>query len=324
MHRCLELAEKGRGIVGNGAMVGAVLVRGDSIIAEGWHQEWGKLHGERNLLEKFDQKIRSDDILYVNLEPCCHQGKTPPCTNILIEKGVKNVAVGMQDPDERVSGQGIALLRGKGINVSGPILPELCERLNRGFDQVRTKGRPWVTLKLARTRDGHFSHEDGKPLKITNHEQDSWSHYFIRARHDAIIVGIGTILSDDPKLDTRFAHEYKNYSENVPPWRIILDADLKIPLEARVLRDERKDRTMIVTTKNEGEKWEELTQSGVRVLTVPVQNGRFDWEVLWEKLITPEGDYHGLTSVLVEGGRKTWDIFRKDKMVDEEVTLVGN
>lgn len=321
MQRCLELAERGRGAVGNGAMVGAVLVRHGVIIAEGYHDHFDGPHAELALLEKFDQKIRSTDILYVNLEPCCHHGKTPPCTDLLVARGVKRVVVGMTDPDGRVAGQGLAQLRSAGIAVSGPVLLCLCEHLNRGFISVRTLGRPWVTLKRAQTKGGAIAHDDGKPMKITSPEQDAWSHMFIRAQHEAILVGVGTIINDDPKLNIRFVQEYK--SSTVSPYRIILDPQLRIPLTARVVTDELRDRTIVITASTDDLAKRNLRARGVMVFDVALQNGCFDWRVLWDRLITPEGGYHGLTSVLVEGGRRTWEIFRSAGMIDEEVTLVG-
>lgn len=313
-------------MVGNGAMVGAVLVREGNIIAEGWHKEFGHAHAERALLENHEQEMRSNDVLYLNLEPCCHMGKAPPCTDILLERGVKNIVVGMLDPDPRVSGRGIEILKSKGVHIVGPILAEHSERLNRGFVSVRRHARPWVTLKQARTKSGQIAATDRSPIKITSKIQDIWSHTFVRALHDAILVGINTILTDDPLLDVR-CEETDILNKNIVhlhPWRIVLDPHLRMLLESRVVSDAWRKRSMVVTTVGEGPSAAELRARGVRVVTVPLDGESFGWGELWRTLITPDGEYHGLTSVLVEGGRKTWDILRDAGYVDEEVILVGD
>jgi len=203
LRHCLTLAEHGRGKTGINPMVGAVLVREGKIIAEGWHHQFGTAHAERDLLNSFPD-VRPTDTLYVNLEPCCHtQKKTPPCAQLLIERGVKNVVYGMRDPNPAVAGKGIALLNKNSVQTFGPVLEQECKRLNRGFVSVMTKKRPWITLKRAVTADGRFANPDSSPLKITSSVQDVWAHQFLRARHDAILVGIGTVIADDPQLTMR-------------------------------------------------------------------------------------------------------------------------
>lgn len=318
MRRCLELAARGRGHVGNGAMVGAVLVRDGKIIAEGCHRGFGQAHAEAALFASFDGRVQSSDLLYVNLEPCCHQGKTPPCTALIIRRGVQCVVVGMIDPDSRMAGEGIRKLRAAGIDVSGPVLPELCARFNRGFLSLRAIGRPWITLKQATTRDGKISGSDGRPIKITSQEQDVWSHRSLRALHDAILVGVRTIVSDDPILNARFA-------QSAPPqlYRIILDPTLRIPMTSSVVTDENTGRTIIVTAAQDHPSRSILRDRGVRILDVALRDDLFEWPVLWRALTTPSGDFHGITSILVEGGARTWNAFREAGAIDEEVTLVG-
>ncbi len=331
--RCLELAEKGRGLVGNGAMVGAVLVRDGKIIAEGFHEGFGCPHAESMLLKKYEYNICSTDILYVNLEPCCHTGKTPPCTEILLERGIKKLVFGMQDPDERVAGKGIALLRSKGVEVIGPILEDECLRLNRGFVSVRMKSRPWITLKMARTIDGRIANHDRSMMKITTQQQDQWAHEFLRARHDAILVGVGTILSDDPRLTVRCPHPRPlprsgGGERQRQPWRIVLDKNFETELSATVVGDAHSSSTILIrgeikSTEDSIEKERVLEGRGVTILTVPVVRGQFDWPSLWDALITPQQGYNGITSILVEGGPKTWEFFRHAGCVDQEVLLIG-
>lgn len=325
MQRCCELALLGRGKVGNGALVGAVLVRDGNIIAEGYYIEYGNSHAERMLLEKFDQEIRSTDILYTSLEPCCHQGKTPPCTDIIIERGVKHIVYGMQDPDQRVAGQGTATLRKAGIEVIGPVDRALCERLSRGFVTVRTKNRPWITLKKAMTKDGRTANASGPRLMITNAEQDAWAHTYLRSEVDGIVVGVHTIETDNPQLNTRLTQ--KKYSqEGLEPYRIIFDVHARIPLDAYVVTDDQKHRTIVVVSSEaqDSESAKALRDRGVRVVVVPVDaQGMFVSSELFKTLITPAGDYTGLTSLLIEGGARTWEYFQKAGCIDEEVTLMG-
>lgn len=338
MHRCLDLAERGRGRVGNGALVGAVLVRQGRIIAEGFHAAYGGSHAERALFESFTGDVLPEDVLYVNLEPCCHQGKTPPCTNLLIEKGIKNVVFGILDPDARVSGKGSAQLASNGVNVIGSIERALCEEANKGFIHVRRSNRPYITLKKAITMDGKIACDDGSMMKITSQEQNTWSHTVLRVRHDAIMVGIGTVMSDNPSLNIRFIQNKENhlqvglneekYKRNnfINPFRIILDPELKISSDAKVISDDQPERTIIcidAAGDHDREKVEMLRERGVQVFSIDYSDGHFEWDALWDFLITPQPDFHGITSILVEGGPKTWDSFKKAGFINEEVILTG-
>ncbi|MBI3332279.1 bifunctional diaminohydroxyphosphoribosylaminopyrimidine deaminase/5-amino-6-(5-phosphoribosylamino)uracil reductase RibD [Candidatus Peregrinibacteria bacterium] len=334
MRRCLELAERGRGSIGNGALVGSLLVREGKIIAEDHYSGFGNFHAERALVEKFDptpsasgglrgasQKIAQEDVLYVNLEPCCHEGKTPPCTNYLIEKGVKHVVFGMIDPDPRVSGKGIMQLREAGVEVIGPVVRAQCEWLNRGFISLRKKNRPWITLKMARTLSGEIASPDGSPKKITSKDQDVWVHERVRGESDAVLVGVGTVIADNPFLTIR-----NTIKKFVRPYRIILDAQLNTPVTSHVVTDEHTSRTILVADpKNaSGPKARDLAQKGAHIFPVAMKDGQFVWSELWKMLTEPKGDFHGIASILVEGGRRTWDIFKEAGMVDEEIILIGS
>lgn len=318
MHRCLALAEQGRGTVGTNPLVGAVLVREGKIIAEAFHEGFGNVHAERRLLENIDQKIRSEDVLFVNLEPCCHQGKTPACTDIIREKGIRHMVFGMVDPDPLVLGKGIACLLKAGIRVTGPVERAQCEWLNRGFITLRTKWRPWVTIRSARTKDGAIAKPDGSPLKITSEEQDRWTHAWLRGRHDAILVGVQTVIADNPELTVRFGLELPS------PLRVILDPHLRLPLTARVVTGKSASGTVIITASgSDAVKRKVLEGRGVRVEEIPLRDSHFDWPSLWRPLTTPTGNFHGIASVLIEGGAKTWQSFREAQVVDEEVALIG-
>ena len=343
MRRCLELASLGRWSVGNGALVGAVLVREGKIIAEGYHACFGAPHAERMLLDSFTESILSSDILYVNLEPCCHTGKTPPCTDIILDRGVRHVVYGIQDPDSRVTGKGIELLQEKGVRVEGPILRAECEYLSRGFLTVRTKSRPYITLKMAQNRSGFISNADGSPLKITSEEQDIWSHTWLRAKNDAILVGVQTIMSDNPLLNTRLAQRdeisiqsglntnLNNLSNKKliqkEPLRIFLDPQFRISEEARVCDVSAQPTLVCISPEAEKKnkaKADVLRSRGVKVCIVAIdQSGAFEWASLWKTLLTPVSGFDGITSILVEGGARTWKYFQDAGMVDEQVTLLG-
>ena len=315
MHHCLQLAQKGRGMVGGNPMVGSVLVRDGEVIAEGWYQGKGSDHAERMVLDA----VSTSDILYVNLEPCCHTGNTPPCTDAIIKTGITTVVYGMQDPDARVAGQGIEQLIDNGITVIGPVLRVQCERLNRGYISLRTKNRPYITLKRAQTRDGKVANTDGTKLCITSQEQNTWSHTHLRSTHDAILVGVQTVVTDDPLLTTRNTN-CKLQIANCNPIRIILDPNLRIPLEAKVVGE----GTIIVKEAKEAKedkeaKEEKLKEKGCTVLSIPVINNHFDWNALWEILSTLNSQ---LSTILVEGGPKTWEAFKASNLIDEEVILI--
>ena len=289
MRHCLELAERGRGHVGNAPMVGSVIVRDGTIISEGFYRGAENDHAEMAAL-KLEQKINSKDTLCINLEPCVpHPSKkTAGCVPRIIESGIKYVVIGMVDPDPRVAGRGVAHMREAGLRVTIGVLRAECEWLNRGYVSVRTKGRPWITLKRAQTRDGAIANADGSPRKITSADQDAWSHTFLRATHDAILIGVQTVINDDPSLNTRF-------DQNKRPFlglRVILDPNNRVPKNAKLLADEHRDRTLVIRDAS--------------------------WDALWSQLLD-----RGVTSVLVEGGQKTWDSFRGAGYVDAEIVLVG-
>jgi diaminohydroxyphosphoribosylaminopyrimidine deaminase/5-amino-6-(5-phosphoribosylamino)uracil reductase len=327
IHRCLELAALGRKRTGTNPLVGALLVRNGLLIAEAWHEEFGGSHAERLLLQNFEQEIRSTDTLYVNLEPCCHEEKkTLPCTSILLERGVKRVVVGMVDPNPKVAGQGIALLRSRGVQVVAPVERVPCERLNRGFVSLMTKARPWITLHNARTLDGRIANADGSPLKITSPQQDAWAHEHLRAMHDAILVGVGTIIADDPQLTVRLSN---TKVDQINPLRIVLDPNLRLPLDTKIVTGKAARGTVIVCAESldaAGHARKALLEErGVVVALLPLHSdGHFVWDALWEYFRMPLQGFHGIASVLVEGGPGVWQAFRGAGMVDEEVTLVGS
>ena len=307
-------------------MVGALLVRKGRIIAEAWHEVFGGPHAEAMLIKKFDQKFLPDDGLYLNLEPCSHTlKKTPPCTEMLISSGIKRVVIGCEDPNPKVAGRGVLELRANGIEVIGPVNRAACEWLNRGFFSLMQRSRPWVTIKKAQTRGGAIAHEDGSMMKITDADQDRWSHALLRAKHDAILVGVGTALSDDPRLTVR---TFGN-SNACQPLRIILDPSVRISPSATVVSPVYARGTILIVadvkhSAGAQSTLSELSARGVRIMKVPLRDdGSFVLPDLFRVLTTPAPEFCGITSLLVEGGAVTWDAFTSTGAVDAMVTLVG-
>jgi diaminohydroxyphosphoribosylaminopyrimidine deaminase/5-amino-6-(5-phosphoribosylamino)uracil reductase len=244
MKRCLELAKKGFGNVAPNPMVGSIIVCEDRIIGEGYHQQFGKAHAEVNAINSVsDKELLKKSVLYVNLEPCSHFGKTPPCADLIIEHKIPKVVIGTIDPFVSVAGRGIEKLRNAGINVTVGVLENECRRLNKRFFTFHEKNRPYIILKWAQTSDGYIDiirNEDGleKPLQITNEFSNALSHEW-RSVEQAIIVGKKTAIYDNPKLTTRSV-DGKN------PLRIAIDRNLSIPSNYHLL--DKSTPTLIFTS----------------------------------------------------------------------------
>jgi len=288
--RALKLAEGGRGYVSPNPLVGAVLVKDGKIVGEGYHQRYGEAHAEVNAIRAAgDESLGS--TLYVTLEPCSHEGKTGPCTAKIYEAGISRVVIGMQDPNPIVNGKGINYLKSKGIAVDVGVMEEKCQELNAGYIKYITTGVPLITLKIAQTLDGRIATSTGHSKWITSEEARIMAHRF-RAKHDAIVAGIDTIITDDPYLTVR-------YIKAVSPRRVILDSKLRVPLDANVLSEELAPRTIIVTTKDSSkEKIARIEEKGATVLVFDADDrGWAPLQELWKALAEI-----GITSVIVEGG----------------------
>ena len=244
MHRCLELAKLGAGYVAPNPMVGAVLVRDDRIIGEGYHQRYGEAHAEPNCIasvKKEDQYLISQSVMYVSLEPCVHFGKTPPCADLIIRNKIPKVIIGCRDPFERVNGRGIEKLREAAIDVEQGILEEDCTDLNKRFFTFHTKRRPYIILKWAQTANGFIATSPQTPLErrgeqqrllITNEFTNRLVHKW-RSEGAAILVGTNTALADDPQLTTRL------WAGN-SPIRLVVDMNLRLPLSLKIFSSEAK------------------------------------------------------------------------------------
>lgn len=311
MYRCLQLAAYGVGHVAPNPMVGAVIVHKDHIIGEGFHQRFGDTHAEPNAINAVkDKSLLKDSTLYVNLEPCSHFGKTPPCANLIIAKGIPRVVIGTPDPNPKVSGRGIEMLRNAGIEVVTAILEEACNELNKRFFTWQKEKRPYVLLKWAQTRDGFIDRRRESatisPLRISNDITRQITHRE-RAENQAIMVSTNTAMLDNPALTVR-------YWPGQNPIRIILDRTGRIPTDYTVF--DQKVKT-IVFTENPRENSEKITYIHLR----------FDENMLQNMLqIIAEQDIH---SILVEGGSQLLNSFIQERLWDEartEVsdTIIGN
>lgn len=290
MKRALALAERGRLRVSPNPMVGAVVVKDEKTVGEGYHQLFGHAHAEVNALDDAGDEALGATI-YVNLEPCSQTGKTGPCTERIYEAGISRVVVGMIDPNPKESGRGIEYLRSKGITVDVGLLEDRCQELNKGYIKYIQSGLPFITLKIAQTLDGRIATTTGHSKWVTSEEARKMGHR-LRSKHDAVLVGIGTVLNDDPHLTVRDI-------KGPLPRRIVLDSKLRVPLDSNVIADEQANRTIIVTSSEASkEKVQRIVERGSTVLVLNAdENGHISQDILWKEL----GEL-GITSVLVEGG----------------------
>lgn len=294
MKRAIELAKQGAGWTAPNPLVGAVVVKNGRVIGEGYHRKYGELHAERNALAACTEDP-AGATLYVTLEPCCHYGKTPPCTEIIIEKKIAKVVIGSRDPNPKVAGKGARILREHGIEVVEDYMREACDALNPVFFHYITTKTPYVVLKFAMTLDGKIATRTGASKWITGEAARNHVHQ-LRGRYAGILAGIGTVLADDPMLNCRIdgAHQ---------PLRIILDSHLRIPMGSRLVRSAKEYPLLIVCNESTRDREEgasriqKLEEAGAKVWTLPEKNGHPDLNALMQRLGEEKID-----SVLIEGG----------------------
>ncbi|MCM0650219.1 bifunctional diaminohydroxyphosphoribosylaminopyrimidine deaminase/5-amino-6-(5-phosphoribosylamino)uracil reductase RibD [Clostridium swellfunianum] len=291
MQRALELAKKGAGYTNPNPLVGAVIVKNGRIIGEGYHKVYGSHHAEVNAFLNAAEDVR-DATMYVTLEPCSHYGKTPPCAKVIVEKGIKKVVVGLKDPNPLVAGQGIKILEDAGIEVVTGVLEEEGRKLNEIFLKYITTKLPFCIMKTAMTLDGKIATYTNASKWITGELSRRYVHE-LRHRVAGIMVGIGTVLIDDPSLTTRLENEGGS-----DPIRIIVDSSARIPLEAKVLNLKSEKKTIIaVTEKADNDKLKALEEKGAEVIKTPLKNGRVDLAFLMKEL-----GQRKIDSILLEGG----------------------
>ena len=306
MRRALELAERGLYTTTPNPRVGAVAVKDSRIVGEGWHLAAGEAHAEvaaiRNAKEKAGANAVKGSTLYVTLEPCSHQGRTPPCADLLIAEGVTRVVAAMEDPNPKVAGQGFAKLRAAGIDVRVGLLESEARELNIGFISRVTRAIPWVRLKVAASLDGKTALANGQSQWITGPEARKDGHAW-RARSCAILTGIGTVVEDNPQLNVR------DVVTSRQPLKIIVDSNLHTPLDAKILQE---GRVLIVSATDHGEQRKLLVDKGFEVLCLPNASGKVDLAALIKELARRD-----LNEIHVESGFKLNGSMLRENCVDE-------
>ncbi len=307
MKAALGFARRGLGKTSPNPAVGALIVRQDRVVASGFHRKAGAPHAEVEALDRLQGKARPGDTLYVTLEPCNHYGRTPPCTQAILEKGVRKVVVGMRDPNPHVKGGGCEYLSRHGVEVMSGVLEEECRRLNEWFVTYVTKGRPFVIAKTAMTLDGWTATSSGHSRWVTNERSREWVHR-LRDQVDGLLVGVGTVTADDPLLNTRLRK-----GGGKDPVRIIVDTKLRIPSNARVLGHGHGSETLIAVGDDvPSRRLRKIEREGVSFLTCPRKNGRIDLRALMDRL-----GQRSITSVLLEGGATLMGAMIREKLVDK-------
>jgi diaminohydroxyphosphoribosylaminopyrimidine deaminase/5-amino-6-(5-phosphoribosylamino)uracil reductase len=312
MRLALALGRRNLGHTWPNPSVGAVIVKDGVVIARGWTQEGGRPHAEVEALRRA-KKATQGATMYVSLEPCSHQGKTPPCADAIIRAGIARVVSAMEDPNPEVAGQGHERLRARGIVVEVGLGAEEAQRIHVGHIMRVTKGRPHVTVKLAISADGKAGLAGRRPAVISG-EAARVRVFQIRAASDAILVGIGTILSDDPQLTCRLPGMFER-----SPVRVVLDEDLRVPLATSVVATVRETPTWVFASHRASTMAEEiLQQKGCKVFRVGEVDGRLDLNQILKALAD-----QGITRCLVEGGPTVASSFVAANLVDEAILVRG-
>ncbi|MEI7596754.1 MAG: bifunctional diaminohydroxyphosphoribosylaminopyrimidine deaminase/5-amino-6-(5-phosphoribosylamino)uracil reductase RibD [Bacteroidota bacterium] len=305
--RCLQLAENGLGNVAPNPMVGAVIVCNGIIIGEGFHQKFGQAHAEVNAINNVENKeLLKQSTIYVNLEPCAHYGKTPPCAELIVKMGIPNIVIGMIDPNEKVAGKGIEILKKAGCNVKVGVLENECKELNKRFITNQTKKRPYIILKWAQTKDGFIDIiripcENNRPTWITGENLRTIVHKW-RTEEQGILVGANTVIFDNPMLTSR------NW-EGSNPTRILIDPELKSPLNSSIFDNSAPTYIFnsLKTDDNDSNSFIKIDFSENAINQILSH--------LFNK---------GISSVIIEGGRETLCSFIRSEIWDEARILTGN
>ncbi|ACF11130.1 riboflavin biosynthesis protein RibD [Chlorobaculum parvum NCIB 8327] len=311
MRRCLELAERGAGSVSPNPMVGSVIVHDGRVIGEGWHQKYGGPHAEPHAIASVeDEALLRQSTLYVNLEPCSHHGKTPPCADLIVEKCIPRVVVGCLDPHKKVAGKGIARLREAGVEVTVGVLEAESERLNEAFMTSHRKGRPFVALKTAQTLDGRIATSLGASKWITG-EASRCEVHRLRCAYDAVLCGASTALADDAELTVRFCAGRQ-------PLRVLLDPRLQVPHEFRIFNDAAK--TLVFALRDEAEPVlvSQLEARGVEVVLIGQSEGTLDLAQVFAEL-----HRRRVLSVMVEGGSRLSAAMVRSGIVDKYYVFIA-
>lgn len=303
MRRVLRLAEKGWGRTSPNPMVGAVVVKNGTVVGQGYHAKAGEAHAEIVALQQAKQEA-SGAVLYLNVEPCTHYGKTPPCAPQVIQSNVKRVVIGMEDPNPLVNGKGVEILRRAGLEVNVGVLEKECQKLNEAFSTFILKKKPFVIVKVAATLDGKMATRNGDSQWISGEASRHLVHQW-RDRVDGVLVGIRTVLKDDPMLTARIR-------KGRDPYRIVLDSRLMIPEGAKVIGTSPSKTIIASTEKAPKDKIEKLEQKGVQILLLDSKEGKINLKSCLSKL----GEI-GMMSLMVEGGSQVNGSFLDEGLIDK-------
>ena len=317
MRMAIEEAKKGEGFTNPNPLVGAVIVKDDRVIGIGYHKKYGENHAEINAF--LNAKENGEDVegasIYVTLEPCSHYGKTPPCADAIIKNKLKKVIIGCVDSNPKVAGGGIKKLKDAGIEVVVNVLEEECRKLNEVFFYYIANKRPFVVMKYAMTMDGKIATVSGKSKWITSEKTREHSHRF-RNKYSAIMVGINTVIEDNPMLNCRLPNTRNSI-------RIILDSSLKISLESNICKTAKDIKTFIATVKtdddNKNKKIKELEGLGVEIIKTESDDGRVNLKELMKIL----GEEKEIDSVYVEGGASLHASLLKEKLVNKALVYIA-
>jgi len=309
MKRALTLARKGIGKTSPNPAVGCVIAKNGTVVGEGWHKKTGGPHAEVHALEMAGGAARDADV-YVTLEPCCHTGKTPPCSEALIKAGVRRVIAGMPDPNPQVCGGGFAALEAAGIETSCGMLEEECRDINLPFIKYVTTGMPYVTYKCAMTLDGNIATLTGESRWISCEESRKQVH-LMRSRMDAVMVGVDTIIADNPQLTVR-------HVRGKDPLRIIVDTRLRTPKTVTILNGELSIKTIIATAEIDTVIHRPYLEQGVTIVVCDECDGRVSMHDLLQKL-----GIMGVQSILLEGGSRLAGSMLQQGVIDELVFFVA-
>jgi len=313
IERCFELAKRGKGKVSPNPLVGAVLVKDNRIIGEGYHEYFGGPHAEVNAIKNVKSDVKGA-TLYCNLEPCCHTNKkTPPCTPLIITRGIKKVVISNVDPNPLVSGKGIEELKEAGIKVVPGILQQEGEDVNKFFFKFIRSKSPYVTLKIAASKDGKITRKIGTQTLITNEKAQKFVHQ-LRAEYDAVLIGANTVKIDNPHLTVRLV-------EGRNPKRIILDGRLKSPVDAAIFNLSDNDKTWLFTTLNADKNLiSRFADKNINVVQLK-QCNKFCLELI--PILKSLSD-QGISSLLVEGGQDIFSGFIEKDLFDEIILINSN
>ncbi len=309
MRMALKLAQRGIGSVEPNPAVGAVIVKGGQVIGRGWHRKFGGPHAEINALKNC-KRSPAGATMYVTLEPCCHYGKTPPCTKAIIKAGIKKIIAATKDPTKKVNGKGFRILKKAGIEIKTGICKKEAEELNAPFFKFARTKRPWVIIKWAQSKDGFLARADKKRW-ITGAKSRNDAHK-LRRKVQAILVGINTILEDDPLLTVRPNIERQ-------PVRVVLDSKLRIPIDCKLIKTTQKTPVIVFATNKNNKKTPQLRKKGVEIIRTKTVGGKCNIEVVLMEL-----SKRNIQQILVEGGREVITSFLKQKLADEIVVYTSN